>query len=352
MRKAQMTGLAATAALSISAAAAPQVTGTLVVLNKAEASASILDCATGKEIARLTTGAGPHEVAISPDGRTAVVADYGQAEPGHTLTVIDLPARKVSKTIDLGEHGRPHGIQYLPDGKRVAVTAEHGRHLLVVNVESGTIEQSTKTDQDVSHMLVLTPDASRVYVANIRSGTASVIDMTSAEVIATIKTGPGAEAIDVSPDGKEVWVGNRAADTISIIDNDTLAVVETVSCGTFPIRLKFTPDGRYVLVSNARSGDVAVIDAATRKPIKRIAMQEKAVNDTSDRLFKDRLGGGPVPVGILIEPKGRLAWVANTNADVVTVIDLKTLTIVDRLTGAGREPDGLGYSPIRLDLSK
>ena len=97
--------------------------GTLVVLNKAEASASLIDCATGREIARLPTGKGPHEVAISPDGKTAVVGDYGQREPGSTLTVIDLPGRRVVKTIDLGDHHRPHGIEFLPDGMPGSTTS-------------------------------------------------------------------------------------------------------------------------------------------------------------------------------------------------------------------------------------
>ncbi len=50
-----------------------------------------------------------------------------------------------------------------------------------------------------------------------------------------------------------------------------------------------------------------------------------------------------MPVGILITPDGLRAYVANTNADVVTVIDLSTWKIINRLK-AGREPDGLGYS--------
>ena len=69
---AMLSALAAT--VLCGSAAQAQLTGTLVVLNKAEASASLLDVATGHEIARLPTGDGPHEAAISPDGRTAVVA--------------------------------------------------------------------------------------------------------------------------------------------------------------------------------------------------------------------------------------------------------------------------------------
>jgi hypothetical protein len=39
--------------------------------------------------------------------------------------------------------------------------------------------------------------------------------------------------------------------------------------------------------------------------------------------------------------------VANTNADIVTMIDLKTWQVAGRLM-AGKEPDGLGYSPLTL----
>ncbi|MDQ3175692.1 MAG: hypothetical protein M3Q91_18605 [Acidobacteriota bacterium] len=54
-----------------------------------------------------------------------------------------------------------------------------------------------------------------------------------------------------------------------------------------------------------------------------------------------------MPVGILVAPGVGHAFVANTNADIVTMIDLKTWQIVDRLT-AGKEPDGLGYSRLSI----
>ncbi len=332
------------------AVAAQTLSGTLIVLNKAEASASLLDCATGEQRLKLPTGDGPHEVAISPDGKTAVVANYGGREPGHTLTVIDLPAKRVVKTIELGFH-RPHGIEFLPDGKRLAVTAEAEQVVALVDVEAGSVSGSIRTDQQASHMLVLGLKAPRIYVANIRSGNLSVIDVEQSKAIATIETGAGAEGIDIAPDGGEVWVSNRSADTVSIIDTQRLEVVSTVPCAAFPIRVKFTPDGRHVLVSNARSGDIAVFDAAKRTELRRIAMQAESVDDTSQRLFQDRFGRGPVPVGILIEPDGKLAFVANTNADVVTVIDLTTWKIAGRLT-AGKEPDGLGYSPVVLEVAR
>lgn len=315
--------------------------GTVIVLNKSEASASLLDRATGKEYARLETGVGPHEVAVSPDNLTAVVCNYGERLPGSTLTVLDLGKGAVEKTIELKKFHRPHGICYLPDGKRVVVTAERERNLLVVNVESGEVESVIPTRQEVSHMVALTPNAQRAFVANIGSGSVSVIDLESAELLKVIPTGNGAEGVDVAPDGKTVWISNRGADSITVLDAQSLEPRKTLPCPSFPIRVKFTPNGEHVLVSCARSGDVAVFDAQSHKLVRRIKMDAKPV-ETEGRLFGDQFGESPVPVGILIPPDGRLALVANTNADLVTVIDLDKWEIVDRWT-AGKEPDGLGF---------
>ena len=275
--------------------------------------------------------------------RNAVVANYGQRLPGNTLTVIDLVAMRVRATINLGDYHRPHGIQFFPDGKRVALTAEVEQAVIIVDVESRTILAAVETGQQISHMLVLSPDGSMIYVTSIGSGTLTAVDVAAGAVIGTVATGAGAEGLDISPDGTEVWVGNRAEDTLSIVDTETLAIRATVPCPGFPIRVKFTTDGRHVLVSNAKAAAVAVFDVARRVEIRRIAMGSTAVENTDDRLFGDRLGHGPVPVGILVEPSGRYAFVANTNADVVTVLDLANWKVFGRVT-AGTEPDGLGYT--------
>jgi len=319
--------------------------GTLLVLNKSDDTVSLLDPVSKESMATLPTGAGPHEVAVSPDGRIAVISNYGPTGDGNTLSVIDVAARKVLKTIDLGKHRGPHGIAWLR-GNQVAVTTEGSRSLLIVDIETARIVGIVATQQNVSHMVALAPKHDRAFVANIGSGSVSVIDLESNRRIANIPTGAGAEGIDVSPDQSEVWVVNRAVDTISVIDTTSLKVVATLPSKAFPIRVKFTPDGKYALVSNARSGDVAVFDAKARREIRRIAMQVRTREpQTGAQRMSDRIAAGPAPVGILIVPALNRAYVANTNADVVSVIDLGTWQVVDRLT-AGNEPDGLGYSPI------
>ena len=321
---------------------------TLVVLNKSEATASLIDLESGEVRATLPTDFGPHEAATSPDGRLALVGNYGSREkPGSSLTVIDVPGAKVVKIIDLGEYQRPHGLLFLPDGRRALVTAEGNRALLLVDVEKGVVEKSFETDQDVSHMVEVALGGRMAFVANIGSGSVSVIDLEKGVVVRTIETGAGAEGITASVDGQEIWVTNRGSDTVSVIDAESLEILTQIPCASFPIRAKATPDGKHFLVSCARSADIAVLDAASRKEVRRIPQDLRAV-DTVDRLFGDQFGESSVPIGIVIHPDGRKAWVAHTNADVVVEIDLESWKIV-RLLEAGREPDGMAYSPLEVE---
>ena len=67
-------------------------------------------------------------------------------------------------------------------------------------------------------------------------------------------------------------------------------------------------------------------------------MLAEAVAEKDQRLFGERFGESPTPVGIVVHPDGTRAYVANTNADVISVIDLQEFRLVDRLV-AGEEPD-------------
>jgi DNA-binding beta-propeller fold protein YncE len=76
----------------------------LIGTNKRDQSVSILDAATGKELARIKTKRKVvHGVVVSPDGRYAFVTVEGiGSEPG-TLEVIDLTTYKSVAAVDLGQ---------------------------------------------------------------------------------------------------------------------------------------------------------------------------------------------------------------------------------------------------------
>jgi len=297
----------------------------LIVLNKAEDTAALVDPGALKVIAKLPTGESPHEVATTPDGRFAFVANYGTGEaPGHTLTMLDLRTREVARTIELGTYTRPHGIEVSRDGRRVWVTCEGARAVIELDAAAALVSQDWTTGQLTSHMLVAARDESKLYVANVGSGTCTVIDRNTNR-LRTIRTGPGAEGIDRSPLDGTVWIADREVDSLSVIDPGADTVLTTFkAAGKMPIRVQFTPDGREVWVSNSGSASISVYDARSRALVATIAV-------------------GDTPVGIQMMPNGRRAFVASSTADKISVVDVKSRKVV-RTFSTGKSPDGMAWA--------
>jgi len=320
---------------------------TLVVANKAEATASLINLESGAVVATLPTGEGPHEVGISPDGQFAMVSNYGRrGSSGNSLTLINIPSAIVVKTIDLGEYLKPHGVEWV-DGNKVAVTVEGNQALIEVNVTQSSVTRVIKTDQDISHMVALDPVRNRAYTTNMGSASITVINLESGKRLENIKTGKGAEGLAVSAGEGRIWVTNRDEDTITVLDGNTLQPLKTFSSKGFPIRATATAKGQ-VLVTRARAGDLVIYDAASFDEVRTVPFDINSMG-SEDRLFGDRFGDSSVPIGVVVDNAGERAFVAHANADVITEIDLASGDIV-RLLHAGKEPDGMGYSTVNARL--
>jgi DNA-binding beta-propeller fold protein YncE len=317
----------------------------LIVLEKDAATARLLDPTSGRTLTTLPTGPFPHEVAVSPDGRLAVVADYGAQEPGRTLTVIDLRARRVLRTVSLGEYRRPHGIVWIEgDAPMVAVTAEQSQAVLVVDVDAGAVVRAIPTAQQGTHMLALASGGRRAWTANIGSGSVTLVDLQEGRVVRTAPVGQGPEAIDVTPDGREVWAADRQQDVIRILDATTLDSLGALPTGRFPNRLKFTPDGRWALVSNAAASTITVYDARARRQVATVALPLGAGRTPSAPNAMNPTGASVVPLGIQLAPDGRRAWIAANATGELIELAIPTWRIVRRIA-AGAGPDGMAYVP-------
>lgn len=314
----------------------------LIVLNKSDATASLISLADGRTVATMPVGDGPHEIAVSPDGRWAMASNYGGTTPGHSLTLLDVRTHTAVRTIELGRYQRPHGIAWLPDGKRVVVTSELAQAVIVVEAATGTIEKAISTGVGGTHLLVLSKDGHRVWTSNIFSGSNSLIDLERGVLVKTAANGKGPEAIDLSPDGRELWTADRPLNRITVLDANTLDSLAAWPSGLFPNQLHFTPDGRTVLQSNAQSSRVDFYDASKR------LLAGSITFPYDDALGKPTMltqfGRSATPLGILIAPDGKRAWVALAAHDRIAEVEIATRRVV-RMLVAGREPDGMAYVP-------
>jgi YVTN family beta-propeller protein len=71
-----------------------------------------------------------------------------------------------------------------------------------------------------SNPIALSPDGTRLYVANTTSNSLSIIDTGTDTVLKEIQVGIDPVAVAVRPDGNRVWVANHVSDSISIVNTD------------------------------------------------------------------------------------------------------------------------------------
>ncbi len=314
-----------------------QTSGRLIIVNKLSKSITVFDLMKGEEITEFSLPVEPHEAVALSNKNRFVITNYGAPNIiGKSISIINGATYKIEKTIELEDSPRPHGIARLGSTNKVVVATDVGNEVLVVNTDLGRVETKVATHQYWSHMVVLHPKKPIAYVSNITSGTVSIINIDSGKNVNVIACGLGTEGIDITPDGKELWVSNSRENTISVIDTESQKITHTLTTGNEALRLKFSIDGKYCLVPNSKDGTIRVYNQQTKRQSKLIRIPGK--KNILERLMYHT----PRPVGILMHPEGSYAFVANSNADKIEVIDMKSLEIVSSIP-AGRVPDGLAF---------
>ena len=327
------------AATNASSGGLPAASGTIVVNNMNDNTGTILDARTLATLATVPTGRAPHEVAISHDGRWALVSNYGTREaPGNTITVIDVDARAVARTIELSDTRRPHGMVFLPGDSIVAVTAEMTRAVLLIDVRTGKTLRSLPTNGRAPHMVGSSADGRRLVAGNIGDGTIAILSPLSNDTTRTVKVGRQPEGVAITPDGARAWAGSNQDSIVVVVSLDRGQPVDTLRGFGLPYRLAVSPDGRTVVVSDPMKATVRVFDESTRRQRWSISIPADSLVATAE------VKGSASPEGVTISRDSRFAYVTLQGRNRVIAVDLERGTIAAwGVTGVWS--DGIGFSP-------
>jgi DNA-binding beta-propeller fold protein YncE len=283
--------------------------GLLVVANQFEHTALLVDPESRKAIAKISVGVNGHEVTVDKAGKFAYVPIYGNSgvgkpgTDGSSVDVIDIPARKLAYSIDLGKPLRPHDPHFGPDGL-LYVTAELSQSLDAIDPATRKIVAEIPTGQDESHMFVIRPGPDRVtaYTANVHAGTVSVLDLGKRTLIKTIPVSKMVQRISIQPDGLYVFTHDQESPRIVIIDPLSNNISTYIDLPETVYSSEPTPDGHW-LVCAGMHGHIYVIDLHTRKVVK-----------TFD---------APTALGkVLVRPDGGVAYFSFLTAGKILVLNL------------------------------
>ncbi|MEL7425047.1 MAG: YncE family protein [Bacteroidota bacterium] len=270
----------------------------------------------------ISVGIGPSVIAITPDGKSALVTNYY----GNTVSVIDLNTLTVkSPAISIGNV--PSAIAITPDGKSALVGNVMDKTVSVIDLSTLTVKSPPIRFESSPTAIAITPDGTSALVTMF-GDIVPVIDLSTLTVKSPpIAFGDEPQAIAITPDGASALVAN-SENTVSVIDLGTLTVKSpAISVGNYPTAIAITPDGTSALVT--MFGDIVpVIDLST--------LTVKSLPISLRNIY---------PMAIAITPDGTSALVANQEDHSVWVIDLSTLTVKSPPISVGNNPKAIAITP-------
>jgi YVTN family beta-propeller protein len=299
----------------------PESEGRLLVLNKRDNNLMVFDVPSYRLLATVAVGEEPHEVAATPDGRKAYVANAR----GRSISVVDLRGYKVARTIRSESLSSPHGLQVTPDGRHLLVTSEGSGRLFLIDTARDVIQRSVTTSQKRAHMVTILKGGRRAYVANVASDSLTVLTLPDLRIVKNFKVGQGPEGIAASANGRWIVTALQETDQVAIVDVAGNEVVARLPTGRTPIRVAITPNSFTALIANRASDDVSVIDLLGRR-------------------VKTTVGVGRRPGGLVTDARGSRAYVCNNGSNTVSVVSISGSQVMDQIP-VGAEPDGIAFVP-------
>jgi DNA-binding beta-propeller fold protein YncE len=266
----------------------------------------------------------PSNVAITPDGRLALVADSivldatrtnGWA-PARRVHVVDLASERPS-VVGTAEAGpQPSGIAISRDGTRVAIANRAGGSVSAFRLSGARLQPLgtvvfTEATNEVSDV-AFTADGRHVLAAVTQGGHLRVLDWRDDGLVATqrrISTYGKPYRIQFTPDGKFALASGAGHGTAD--DTDALTVIEA-NAGSFrtvdyvplasgPESFDISPDGRWIAAVLMNRSNIAP-GAPGRRDHGVIVLVERV----GDRfLRRQELPTGAIPEGVAFSPDGR-----------------------------------------------
>lgn len=281
----------------------------IFVLNSLDASVSVIDPVSWKEVKRIATGKEPHHLYLTPDEKSLIIANA----LGDSLTFVDPQTAEVQRTV----RGilDPYQLRFSPDmkwfvtvgnrlnhvdiyrwdgreltlAKRIATgktpshvwidsrstmvyaTMQDSDELVAIDLLTQTLKWRAKTGPLPADVFG-TPDDRFLLIGLTGGEGVEVYDVTgpAPRLLQMIKTGKGAHAFRAAGDRRHVFVSNRVADTISKIDYQTMTVVDSYPAPSGPDCMDLSADGRFIFVASRWAKKLSVIDTTTHQVVRQV----------------------------------------------------------------------------------
>lgn len=251
----------------------------LLVLDQANYRLVRIDCQSKKISASITVGRLPFGLALSPDKKTALVANVGM----YAYPIVEGANERNYDSMMISHH--PYGHQTkesiegtIVEGKKIPpvgnANALESMSVFIVDLSSNNVTAKIKTGYLVGEMLEdaeviggsspnsIAIDEKYAYVTNATNDNIAAIDYRAGKIIRHIPIkvdkrldrfrGYLPFGIDISRDGKLLYVALLGFNAVAIVDVSTDSTIGLIPTGWGPTRVKISPDNKEIYIISCR----------------------------------------------------------------------------------------------------
>lgn len=210
--------------------------------------------------ARIPVVSHPLQVAITPDGSTAIVTSFDNG-----ITFISTSTNQVVFTMMTDPSINPHGLAISSDGTRAYVTSFNPINpvVLVLDITSVTSPKIIATIPTITYPqgATLSPDDSQLWITSPLASSVDIIDTVSLTSAGGLGIG-NATDVAFNSTGTQAYVTSavNTPGTVVEVDTATLQTIKTYTVGAGPTDIAMSYGDQFLVVNNNNEGSISVID--------------------------------------------------------------------------------------------
>src|SRR5579862_2340437 len=209
-------------------------------------------------------------------------------------------------TVGTNSSAYPLGIAVTPNGKSAYVGLDVNDTLTKIDLTASTPTEGEQIRVgNVPQSVVISPDGRTAYVSN-KGGRIA-------------KAGDFQGYSDGTPVVADNVTGSASTGTVSVVDLSTFQVINTINTDLHPTGMAFW--GKYLLVANTYSDTISVIDTGVNQVVRTINLGLPIAVPGEK---KSAYGAGPN--SIAVDANQDIAYVALYNANAIAVVDLDSVS--------------------------
>lgn len=242
----------------------------------------VIDAGSGTITRRIpTNGRSIAALAFSRDGRHLYLADFARASETRSTCVLDYDVAGSRMASCIPDGVNPRWLAINPKNGRVFAI---GNGVAVIDPTTSTVGGKHKLSSTGAS--VFSPDGSVLYLTSYGTNAVTIVDTSSMQTVGDpVPTGHGPVDLVMSPDGSRIYVadqgGGVAPETVTVIDTKERRAVATFSDGLDGdlSAIAVSPDGATVYVGASLVHSVWAIDAKTGRASDTVFAVDAGVTD-------------------------------------------------------------------------